>query len=130
MQSQRLQDRVTAFTIDRNRWFRGELPEGSRLRRERDGMQCCLGFYSLACGFSEQEITGVAWPSSLASSMSGFPEQMQWLLEVRPNLRTVQTMIGDLNDQCSNAPFLKDPEREVKIAEIFAARGITVTFIN
>lgn len=37
-------------TVDRQTWLHGEGSENSYLRRASDNKQCCLGFYSEACG--------------------------------------------------------------------------------
>jgi hypothetical protein len=42
------------LTIDRKKWLRGT--GDSFLLSPRDGKMCCLGFYALACGLTENDI--------------------------------------------------------------------------
>lgn len=112
------------LVIDRTKWLRGEGADESRLRRERDGKMCCLGFYSIACGFSEEQITGVHYPVGLRNIEVPFPEEMQWTLQNAPNLAGKLAQINDFGqDEDENT-------REAKIIDRFAAVDVEVEFIN
>lgn len=52
--------------IDRTKWYRG-WPTGARLLRPEDGKMCCLGFYGLACGLTEEEIRDQGEPKEVHS---------------------------------------------------------------
>ena len=53
--------------IDRQNWIRGG--RDSLLRRGSDNKMCCLGFLAKACGFSDNDITGVPTPSHLFKNL-------------------------------------------------------------
>jgi len=48
--------KATEFTVVRSKWFRGN-HRGSMLLRPTDGRMCCMGFYALACGATEDQIS-------------------------------------------------------------------------
>lgn len=54
-------DEPMKLIIDRKLWLRNE-PDESYLRRARDGKMCCLGFLAKACGYTDEQITGVDSP--------------------------------------------------------------------
>jgi len=49
---------ITAFTVDREKWYRGKGETGSKLVR-RDGRMCCMGFYGKTCGVPKKRMRGV-----------------------------------------------------------------------
>ena len=75
-------DKVRKFTIVRSLWFRGEGDDDSKLRRIKDGKQCCLGFYLEACGVKLESLDDIASPMELVSerSIKEVPKQARWLL--------------------------------------------------
>ena len=118
------------FTISRKDWLRGHGTKTSSLFRSYDDMKCCLGFYSLHLGISEQEILNVSSPGRLKTSGVCVPPSMIWLIDPPAenclgNSRICQDLMST-NDSTE----MKDPKREERIAEIFAERGIKVNFID
>jgi hypothetical protein len=118
------------LVIDRTLWLRGEGSGDSYLRRERDGKQCCLGFYCLAQGLSEETITGrstLAW-------IPGFT----WEDAEHADLTPLVDMGVELDDSdlcneltCANdTKKLTDAEREAAIIAGFSRMGVVVEFIN
>lgn len=56
--------------IDRSKWRTGHTAEnatgqGFTALLNDQGFMCCLGFYSLACGYTEEEIRGVGEPQDI-----------------------------------------------------------------
>jgi hypothetical protein len=117
------------FTVDRSKWMRGKgdqfsrllvAPEtarnGSTVPSEDVGKMCCLGFYSLACGLTPEEIEDVGFPSSV-----GYPDEMEWVtFDDRENT------IGEINDD----PAISDAEREERLTKIFGAYGVRPIFVD
>ena len=115
---------VTEFTIDRNTWLRGEGSVGSYLKRECDGKQCCLGFYALACGYSE----GAILNGHTIEDLGPFAEQTVWLCAqpVEDENLDIADGLMSVNDEI-NSDYTY---REEFITKTFAKQGIAVTFIN
>jgi hypothetical protein len=106
------------LVIDRSKWLRGEGQDESYLLRKKDGKMCCLGFYGLACGLTEEDIL-----------MKGTPEEVEvfwgpgsWLV----------SGIMDANELMSinDGRHRSAKERELKIAALFSKHGVEVEFIN
>lgn len=118
------------FTISRREWSRGDGAHESCLLRSNDKMKCCLGFYSLHVGISEQGILNVSSPGRLKVYGVPIPPSMTWLVDPPAenclgNSKISQTLM-DINDSVN----MEDPEREERIAEIFAEQGIGVNFAD
>jgi hypothetical protein len=113
--------KVTTLVIDRSRWGTGSLggelqaPDNST---KRAGLRCCLGFYCLAAGYAEKQITRRGMPASLASS-NKLPE---WLLDRDPQ--------SDVNKLAKINDALISTNREERIKKIFAKHGVKVRFIG
>jgi hypothetical protein len=109
------------LTINRDKWLRGE-PGESSLLRSRDGKMCCLGFYCLACGVSEDDITDISAPSDIRSML----DSQLWLFG--------STTYAHSTD-CRNLIFINDvrtiglADRERKIKEVFARHDVEVEFV-
>lgn len=123
---------VKKFVIERDRWLRGD-EENSRLLRPSDGKMCCLGFYGLACGLSEERILDVGEPCELSRA---FPD---WLVENVPNdwnarypdepeLLTHNTGAASSLMSDNDSTEIDDSERERRITETFAFHGVEVEF--
>jgi hypothetical protein len=111
---------VTEFTIKRSEWLRGEGPTASYLQRESDGKRCCLGFYAIACGYSEADIINIPTPWRLQS------ETEQQSIPSRANHTLAFHALMEKNDDtCTD-----DAEKERFIIEEFSRIGITVTFVD
>jgi hypothetical protein len=91
-------------------------------------MMCCLGFYCLTCGASEEAITGVAFPSHLAPAK--WQEANEWLGSTRPDDTDHpdcwEQVIAHINDNSE----MPNSERETQLTKLFAENNIEVTFIN
>lgn len=107
---------VTAFVIDRTVWLRGEGIARSKLLRPDDGKRCCVGIYLGACGVADEALSGVP----AAHNAVNVPDMPRWLLEDVGGLYADNDAYGGLTEE----------RREELIADGFARRGITVTFIN
>ena len=109
------------LVIDRSTWLRGEGSDESRLLRSLDGKMCCLGFYSLACGLTDDHICDEATPDEIGKV--AWPEDAQWMWDQ-----------WDLSDDCeelistNDLGVLLEQEREQIIATIFAKHGVEVEF--
>jgi hypothetical protein len=122
---------VTHFTITRERWLRGDAPDGKlSYLRDREGDQCCLGFYASACGISDEVLLERTSPDEVGGpGEADIPHQMQWLVtkdalgEGRVSSDACDELMW-LNDK----PFFDPVARELAIAKAFAAQGITVEF--
>lgn len=112
------------LTIDRTKWLRGEGGEESFLLRGSDKKMCCLGFYGLACGISENMLLNNRNPYALKKAGVEFPQHSEWLFQNLPSGGYVSTDCGrlmEINDSLAN---------EWEISEIFARNGVEVEFIN
>jgi hypothetical protein len=127
------------FVIDRSKWLRGKGPTDSYLLRSSDGKMCCLGFFSLACGLTQDQIKDVQAPKqligldsgghhiNLLSRTDGF-----WLMQSDDNIHTPDTHTPDtcrLMEDNDNR-MISEQEREEKITRLFAANGVTVKFVD
>jgi hypothetical protein len=111
------------FTIDRDRWARGNRPGAKCFTAllTRDGQKCCLGFYLEACGVNTSRLLEMGLPSDL-----NLPEEANWLLEDVDSERMVEGVIAEANDTHD----LSEVYREHRVAALFAAQGITVHFVG
>lgn len=109
--------------IDRATWLRGEGYEDSKLYRPSDGKMCCLGFYSLACGLQQNDITELECPGS-ATDPKINKKWPKWLTKLE-NSQTKECI--DLMEHNDNEN-ISDKERENKIKTIFARHGVKVEF--
>lgn len=136
---------VRSFTINRKWWQRGKAV-GS-LRDPETGKQCCLGFYTRACGLSKWEINDNGLPSEPLTTRlnnSDDPDDVDKFLASLPKpLRELVTRHYDesypyLTDSgisknlaSVNDDSLLDAEsREEMIRSRFAQIGVKVRFIG
>jgi hypothetical protein len=115
--------KLSAFTVDRQTWLRGEGASRSWLLRDIDQKMCCLGSYALACGMKAEQIKLVSGPGSLAEYQSTI---LEGLATSPHNCTSEAACLMNANDD----PHIADTEREAKLTAKFAEMGITVTFIN
>jgi hypothetical protein len=110
--------------IKESKWYRG-LGSGSRLLVPLDGRMCCLGFDSLACGATEQQILGVTFPSNLVPTL----EKQKWLYICNPSARDMgsyQSRIAEVNDDRN----ITESERKNLLSELFREGGnIELVFV-
>lgn len=117
--------------IDRDKWIRGETEERSRLLRSSDGKMCCLGFYSKANGYSDDEIEGINSPCELDPSHR--PPGMNWLFQSStpgafPS-RDASTVCWDLMVSNDDSEITED-SREKCLSELFEKNGVEVEFVG
>ena len=110
--------------IDRKKWYRGRGASGSSLLLS-DGTMCCLGFYALSCGKTEDDISGkqlfaVGQNTNCLVSAKG---EAAWLGRKREGLCVG---LASINDDV----FISQQTRESQISEIFENNGVKVKFIN
>lgn len=106
---------IVAFDISRKYWGYGT-NGGTLLNGE--GLMCCLGFYSLACGAKEEDMLDNEYPSD-----AGIVKI--WLSQLKDG----QFDLSAAND----TEFGEYQDREAKekrIKEIFAFNDIEVNFVD
>jgi hypothetical protein len=116
------------LTIDRSQWLRGEGSENSYLLRKKDDKMCCLGFFSLQCGFDYLEIRGIKSPISLHQSRwAEKTTEGSFLFRNDGANSEALVQLMEINDT-TNYP--DDDIREAKIAALFSKHGVEVEFIG
>ncbi len=127
---------MTTLRINRAYWHRGQGFEGSALYIPSTGKMCCLGFYCLQNGFSQEDMANIGMPSGLRDSdghyleSSGHPT-IGWLFDYTNNTgrlvgKEKQFWFSAVNDD-HNTP---EDVREARIRELFAQEGISVEFFD
>lgn len=111
------------LTIDRTKWLRGEGSERSYLLRTEDGKYCCLGFFSIACGLTDEQISNIHSPIDLTDQVND--PNFEKLLE-KPGNSYFAYKLMDLND----LQTITEQGRELELTSMFAEEGIEVEFIN
>lgn len=119
--------RAKEFTINRGKWLQGKwlAYENDRGRfpasmlRDRKGMQCCLGFYTGACGVRGR--TGVQSPEGLYDS-----ERCK--LDKKFFDGYVDSQFSSKLMLKNDDPTVTDHEREKYVKERFASIGVKVKF--
>lgn len=101
------------LTIDRKRWARGPNTAGNRLLCGENGRMCCLGFLSLALGYSEDQIRNRAMPAELAGPSPPV------FAAVDDNGCHFVRDAACFND----SPAFKEPAREAALTRLFAEHG-------
>ena len=109
------------FTVDRSKWFRGQGERNSRLLTD-SGKMCCLGFYSQACGITDDEMRCISSPGSLNRRPSGF-ECLVTGSKVNTDICIGLMMT---NDDVS----IGDRAREERLTRLLAAIGVEVEFVD
>ena len=118
------------FTISRKEGLRGGGGKASSLFRSDDKMKCCLGFYSLHAGISEQKITDVSSPGILKKRGFFIPSSVAWLVDPPEEDRLGNSQVGNLLMMINDSTTIGEAEREQQIAELFAEQGIRVNFVD
>lgn len=116
------------LTIDRERWSRGGKQATYLL--DSHGQMCCLGFYSLACGFTEAEIKLKALPTDLCSRETSPKNKRAWKKlfskHVTHNTSEKEDLFAAINDRKS----ISDKMRESLLTKEFAEIGVDVKFVG
>lgn len=125
MSNKKVYQDVKEFTVKRSNWYRGLGSENSRLLNS-EGKMCCLGFYSLACGFKKQEIDDIESPLNILENYTS--KDWKTCLLNRSSIAPVNTFLSmelmKINDQY----FTSDKIREDEITRLFKQVGIKVNF--
>lgn len=124
--------RAKEFTIDRSKWLQGNYirwfedhNEGSTIDsmlRDNQGMQCCLGFYTGACGVRGR--TNLSSPGDLKVY------EQKKLDDKFIDQYNCDTPFGDHLMTKNDASTISDAKREKYIAEKFASIGVKVKFVG
>lgn len=112
------------FTIDRQKWLRGEGYSRSRLLRMFDKKMCCVGQMCHQLGVSDREL--LDRPTLLALD-GGTRSQARTLFNAgindeAPWVRTAYKINDDKE--------LSDPEREKQLKDLLAKHGHEVEFVT
>lgn len=112
--------KVTEFVVDRAKWKTEDLPNalfGNTALRNRQGMQCCLGFLARTCGYKVKDIISVGLPYMIDDT-SKFAA-----CGIDPRAIDGAAEINDDNT-------LSRKEREARLKVFFAKRGIKIKFVG
>lgn len=119
---------MSKLVIDRQKWDRGRSPSLDQpIALLSDSGMCCLGFFALSCGYTEEEITDIAAPSDL-NNPSRIPDWMIYKNEIFDTWEdsiSCQNLMG-INDDTK----ITDTKREELIRMEFAKNDVEVEFIN
>lgn len=130
-------ERVTKFTVERSRWFRGKGSTASALMVDGDRM-CCLGFLAMRCGLKAHEITGEGDLGTLGEDLPGrmreLSQQLPSLISISrsdddENLLVKTTNTHDLIVTVNDDQNIDDETRERELTRLFSTAGITVEFV-
>lgn len=131
-----MKNKIDKFIIDRSEWRCGGNfghGKGDTALLNREGFKCCLGFFALSCGYSEDDIYELGEPSEidyLSSEEFMFPD---WFGSIKfdrdiecytmKENNIVKELINTNDDE-----NIDNEEREKQIKEKFLQHGVTVTF--
>ena len=125
--------------INRKRWLRGGKDgrgrEATPLLRDKEGRQCCLGFYARALGYKPAGLIHKRDPKDLEVLHKPDPKSLEWdglswLVEDSIYYGWWNTSACTNLMKLNDAPTLDEGERERRIAEKFAEQGIEVEFFG
>lgn len=116
------------FTVYRSRWIRGRAI-GFLQKRSRS---CCVGFYALACGFTEKQLEDVGRFEILgyeSRHLGISKEEKEMILHMdhtffSGNKDNYETRAYKVNDN----PSITDVEREAQLTAIFAEADVIIRF--
>jgi len=112
------------LVIDRSKWLRGS--GNSLLFRPTDGKMCCLGFYGLSCGLTQEDMNGLGAPFEIHGQKWQENSSANWLFDHHWGCSSYCYNLMAINDRLD----FSEEVREREIAKIFAQHGITVKFIG
>lgn len=115
---------VKVLVIDRAHWLRGD--GGASCLLNESGNKCCLGFYSLALGYSEEDILNIRQPGDVADG-GLYPV---WLVtESFPHI-CLASPCWELMSK-NDATLYDDEEREQNVRDLFWESGkVRVRFVG
>ena len=122
---------IKEFTVNRKTWIRGD-NLNSYLLRSDDNKMCCLGFFCLASGLTEDQIRNITEPNAL------FQHELNKLPEHFSDINYYESVV-EINDLPENKfsqyfgepffhPLAIEPKREQALTEQFALLGIKINF--
>lgn len=120
------------FQIKRSEWRRGQGSFGSCLLSRHGEGKCCVGFFCLAAGLTEDQIRAKCYiGTSEASSVrpSEFPDPelaKPWIGTMRYGKSKASEPIYIVNDD----PHIPDDMREGRLKQLFAELGHEVEFVE
>ena len=129
-------------TIDRSKWLRGEGSPGSRLIRERDKKQCCIGFVCLTAGIPANGILGRGSPMQVDIYKLGpwdFKQDNDTMFAAFALNDAIDGHRPDSGGLTSNAllrtkgldgEIVDDADREARLTKFLATVGIELTFVD
>jgi hypothetical protein len=118
---------LKTLTIDRSKWKTGDhgnkTGEGYTCLLNKEGYQCCLGFFCEQSGIDREFIKGVRVPGKL---IKNFPKVKIKIPLLRNNKNPFVEQAIQIND-CSTTTA---QEKEVLITELFKTKDVTVNFVG
>lgn len=116
------------FTVYRSRWIRGQAIGFLH----KFNKHCCVGFYALACGFTERQLEEVGRFETLAFESRHLGVSMEEKTKIlhmdhtffSGNKDNYETRAYKVNDN----PDITDEEREAQLTAIFAEADVVVHF--
>lgn len=106
--------------VDRQKWFRGKGCMDSQLLKQ-DGRMCCLGFASIQCGMSPNDILGQPYNYCILSET---PDILSFLNEDMYNPSDIGEKLTSIND----ALYLNENDRELKLNSILEQGDCPIRF--
>lgn len=125
------------FVVDRRTWYRGRGDFGSRLLRD-DGCRCCLGFECQSRGIADQYLLDCELPEGVLETWRFQVPKEQPVRNTLENLFTEAGLVddGQTTDIVIRITAVNDDkdysesDRENRLTELFAERGIEIVFEN
>lgn len=114
--------------IDRSRWLRmtPDADEGYQpVLLNEEGHMCCLGFCLAAAGVGERRLIGKAYPNAVYIK-TPLPKSVRFLVQPYDKGFKTESLFTSINDD----EKLTEAERESRLTEEFARRGVDVTFVD
>lgn len=110
------------FVVDRQCWFRGlSWYAAPAALQTANGLRCCLGFMSLACGAKVKDIIGISMPQALPPRVKLIEPELR-----NPDGDSMPYDAADLNDD----EGITEEVREAKLTKLFAKHGWEVKFVG
>jgi hypothetical protein len=88
------------------------------------GKMCCLGFISIACGYTSNEILGISSPSKLMYNTVNTVNTIN--TTVFNKLAVEETEMMNINDE----HIVTEVNRESKLIKLAAKVGVELVFVN
>lgn len=125
------------LVIIKENWLRGESDSTLRIpdNKEYAGMMCCLGFYALNCGYTEEEISDQLSPGSIADKRNDSGE-----CDIRGGISKLVFSTGEPDEMHNNKVCMSlmkynddenisDTVRIEKLTALFKEIDVEVEFV-